>query len=139
MQLGEVPAGAAVEELAFQAADEGARPVAAGLTGKVMCGWMRRARTAVFEDAGSLVLLPPLPVTSEVLCCALLSSSCCMLSPCWFDAWLCSYRSTCMPQLFKMLYLIVLGVFPFHFLFGCKENIAAHHQRGDAPLLVLAD
>lgn len=56
-----------MEDLAFGASDEGARPVAAGVTGKVMCGWIRKARTAVFAEEGSLVLLPKLPVTSEVL------------------------------------------------------------------------
>lgn len=66
VQLGEVAAGSCVEEISFTASDEGGRPVAAGITGKVMCGWMRKARTAKFAEEGTLVLLPKLPVTTEV-------------------------------------------------------------------------
>jgi hypothetical protein len=73
VQLGEVAAGSCVEEIAFSASDEGGRPVAAGATGKVMCGWMRKARTAHFAEEGTMVLLPKLSVTSEV---RLLACSC---------------------------------------------------------------
>lgn len=69
MQLGDVPAGSSVEEIGFSCYDEAGRLAPAGnntFSGRVMCGWMRKARKAVLTEAGSIVLLPKLSIPKEV-------------------------------------------------------------------------
>lgn len=72
MQLGDLEAGSNVEELGFQCFDEGGNPTpregdsASTFTGKVSCGWMRKARRAELCEAGALVMLMPMPVPPEV-------------------------------------------------------------------------
>lgn len=66
MQLGDVPAGGSVDCLAFGCIDEIDRPVAEAVRGKVMCGWMRKARTAAIEGDCSCVMLPKLKVPPQV-------------------------------------------------------------------------
>lgn len=56
-----------MEDLSFSASDEGGRPVVAGVSGRMMCGWMRKSRSAHFAEEGTMVLLPKLNVTNEVL------------------------------------------------------------------------
>lgn len=73
MQLGDVPAGGSVEGLSFGCTDEVDRPVAVAVKGKVMCGWMRKARTATIEGDCSCVVLPKLKVPQQV--CASAGSS----------------------------------------------------------------
>jgi hypothetical protein len=69
LQLGGLPAGSKVEDLGFCCYDEAARPSPAPgvtYTGRVMCGWMRKARKAVLSEAGAMVMLPALQVPQEV-------------------------------------------------------------------------
>lgn len=69
LQLGDVQAGAIVEDIGFACYDEAGRPTPAGgamFAGRVMCGWMRKARKAVLSEAGAIVLLPALDVPKEV-------------------------------------------------------------------------
>lgn len=65
-QLGRHPAGALLEELCFAAHDEAGRVVPDGVKGKVMCGWMKKARKAVLSGDGDLIQLPPLKLPAEV-------------------------------------------------------------------------
>jgi hypothetical protein len=69
VQLVDVPAGSKIDDLGFCCYDEAARPSpaqGATYTGRVMCGWMRKARKAVLSETGAMVMLPALQVPQEV-------------------------------------------------------------------------
>eukprot|EP00892_Ulva_mutabilis_P012666 jgi/Ulvmu1/9772/UM056_0012.1 len=65
-QLGDVAAGSSIDTLSFGCIDEVDRPVAVAVKGKVMCGWMRKARTAAIEGDCTCVMLPKLKVPQQV-------------------------------------------------------------------------
>lgn len=67
LQLGDVAAGSSIDTLSFGCIDEVDRPVAAAVKGKVMCGWMRKARTASIEGDCTCVMLPKLKVPQQVI------------------------------------------------------------------------
>ena len=67
--MGEVPAGTRIENLSFTCFDETGAPAAGGVAGRVMTGWMARARKASLPEEGALVMLPKfnLPTTVSAL------------------------------------------------------------------------
>jgi hypothetical protein len=69
VQLGDLQAGEKVEGIGFACFNEAGRPTPSSdkeVNGRVMCGWMRKARKAVLTESGALTMLPPLTVPTEV-------------------------------------------------------------------------
>ena len=55
-----------LDDLSFSCFGEEMQSVAAGTSGRVMCGWMAKARRATLAEEGTLVLLPPLTAPTMV-------------------------------------------------------------------------
>ena len=81
-QLGELVAGSTLEEIGFQCFDEGGNATprdgehVTTLTGKVSCGWMRKARRAELNEPGAQIMLMPMPVPAEVRPCLCVQTAC---------------------------------------------------------------